>query len=193
MKEMFSSIAQRLRGLREIMDISTAEMAEHIGISEEDYIEHEKGGLDFSFTFLFKAAQCLEVDITDILTGESPKLSVYSVVRKNCGLPIKRREGFDYQSLAYLFKNKSIETFLVTAKYSANDENGEIRLSTHAGQEFDYILSGTLKVKINNSIEILNEGDSIIYDSGNGHGMVAAGGCDCIFLAVVTKETNERQ
>ena len=147
--------------------------------------------MDFSFTFLFKAAQCLGVDITDLLTGESPKLSVYSVVKKGKGLPIERREGFDYESLAYLFKNRDIEVFNVTAKYDSRTENSPIHLSRHKGQEFDYILSGSLKVQVNDKIEVLTEGDSIYYDSGNGHGMIAVGGSDCKFIAVVTKSKKE--
>ena len=188
MQEMFVGIAERLKALRDIMDISTKEIADYIGISEEEYLEHEKGENDFSFTFLFKASQCLGVDITDLITGESPKLSVYTVVRKNKGLPIERRVGFDYQNLAYLFKAREIETFLVTAKYDSKLENEPIQLSQHKGQEFDYILSGSLKVKINDSVEVLNQGDSIYYDSGNGHGMIATGGEDCTFIAVVTNE-----
>ena len=38
-----------------------------------------------------------------------------------------------------------------------------------------------------NHTEVLHEGDSIYYDSGHKHGMVAAGGKECVFLAVVMK------
>ena len=36
--------------------------------------------------------------------------------------------------------------------------------------------------------EVLNEGDAIYYDSGHGHGMIATGGKECRFIAVVLKE-----
>ncbi len=186
MNEKFTQIAERLVALRDIMDIGTKEIADYIGISEEEYILHEKGTQDFSFTFLLKASQCLGVDITDLLTGESPKLSVYSVVKKGKGLPIERREGFDYESLAFLFKNRDIEVFSVTAKYDPALEQKPIHLSSHKGQEFDYVLSGKLKVQVGSKTEILEPGDSIYYDSSNGHGMIAVGG-NCKFLAVVTK------
>ena len=58
-------------------------------------------------------------------------------------------------------------------------------IATHAGQEFDIILSGSLKVQIGEHIEILNEGDSIYYNSSTPHGMIAVGGKDCVFCAVV--------
>lgn len=188
MMQEISGIAERLKALRDIMDISTKEIADYIGIPEKEYIEQEKGTQDFSFTFLFKSAQCLGVDITDLLTGESPKLSVYTVVRKGKGLPIERRKGFDYQNLAYLFKNREIEAFYVTAKYDRELEQKPMQLSQHQGQEFDYILSGSLKMTVGGKEEILYEGDSIYYDSGKPHGMIAADGKDCLFLAVLTNE-----
>lgn len=185
MEDKFQEIAQRLKGLREMLEVSVDEMAKAVGVSREVYLAHEDGTCDFSFTFLFKAAQFLNVDITDILTGESPKLSVYTVVREGKGLPIERREEFQYTNLAYLFKNRMVEPFLVTAKYDPEQEQQPIHLSYHEGQEVDYVLKGRLKFRINNSEEILNPGDTVYYDSSNGHGMIAVDGEDAVFLAFV--------
>ncbi|KAA3400755.1 cupin domain-containing protein, partial [Akkermansia muciniphila] len=66
--------------------------------------------------------------------------------------------------------------------------NGDIPLSYHKGQEFDYILEGYLKVMMEDHEEVLCPGDAIYYDSGHGHGMVATGGVPCKFLAVVLKD-----
>ncbi len=181
-------IAERIRGLRLILDISEEEMAKVCDTTVEDYIAHEKGELDFSFTFLYKCAKHFGVDITEIITGDKPNLSFYTLTRKNEGLPIKRRKGFDYQHLAYLLKDKTSEPFLVTAKYDPEAVNKPIELSVHEGQEFDYVLSGSLKVRLEDHVEILNEGDSIYYDSGHGHGMIAIGGEDCRFLAIVLEK-----
>ena len=54
----------------------------------------------------------------------------------------------------------------------------------------DYILSGELMVNINGNIDVLKEGDTVYYDSGQPHGMIAVGGKDCQFLAVVLKPEN---
>ena len=187
MENQITQIAQRIKGLRQILDITAETMAEITGTKTKDYIALEEGKRDFSFTFLYKCAKHFGVDIAEILTGDVPKLKLYSVVKKGEGLPIKRREGFEYQHVAYLFKDKISEPFLVKAKYNKASENSEIPLSTHEGEEFDYVLKGTLKVKIENHVEILNEGDAIYYNSGNGHGMVAVDG-DCEFLAVVMEK-----
>jgi len=181
-------IADRIRGLRELLEISVEEMAEITGVSISEYNALESGNMDFSFTFVYKCAQKFGVDIVEILKGTSPTLSFYSIVRKGEGLPITRREGFAYQHLAPFFKGKSAEPFLVKATYSEKEQNEDIKLSYHEGQEIDIILKGSLKIRLEEHIEVLNEGDAVYYDSGHGHGMIATNGEDCEFLAIVLKK-----
>lgn len=176
--------AKRIQGLRELIGVTVDEMAQSTGVTVDEYVELESGEKDFGFTFLNNCAEKLGVDIVELLTGENPHLSHYSVVRKGKGLDIKRRAGFKYEHLGYRFKNKLAEAFCVTAPYSEEEQDKPITLSVHEGQEFDYILKGQLKVALEDHIEILSAGDSIYYDSSRGHGMIATGGEDCEFLAV---------
>jgi len=192
MNEMIMEIAQRIRGLREDFGISVSEMAKLVEVSEEEYLSYEEGKRDFSFTFLYKVAVRLGLDISELLTGSSPTLSVYTHVKKGKGLAIERRKGFKYQSLAYLFKNRNAEPFIVEAPYDEAADKGEILQRSHDGQEFDYILSGSLKVKIDDHEFIMEEGDSVYYDATRKHGMVATNGKDCVFLAVVIRDQNGR-
>lgn len=182
-------IAERIKGLRQSMEFSPEEMAESCNISVKEYTESENGNSDFSFTFLYKCANKFGVDITELISGETPKLSHYSIVRNDKGLPIERRKGFKYQHLGYLLKNRKAEPFKVTAKYNEQEQNKPIKLSSHEGQELDYILKGKLKFQFENHTELLNEGDTVYYDSSFGHGMIAAGGEDCEFLAIVFKKS----
>lgn len=184
METRIKETAQRIKGLRELLEIPTEEMASSLGMSEKKYTEYESGERDFSFTFLYNCADKLGVDIIELLTGELPKLSHYSIVRKGDGLDIKRRKNFKYRHLCYRFKQRTSEAFLVTAPYIEEEQDKPIHLSRHEGQEFDYILKGSLKAVFEDHEEILNEGDAVYYDSGRGHGMIATGGEDCILLAV---------
>ncbi|MCI8360956.1 MAG: helix-turn-helix domain-containing protein [Clostridiales bacterium] len=190
MQPNITEIAERIRALREIMEISPAEMARTTGVSEEEYTTLEAGEKDFSFTFLFNCAERFGVDMIEILTGENPHLSGYCMVRKGTGLPIKRRQGFKYEHLAATFRDKISEPFLVTAPYIAEEQENPIALSVHEGQEFDYILSGSLKFVYGDHAEILQAGDSVYYDSGKGHGMIAVGGEDCVFISVVMRRAD---
>lgn len=192
MDDKIIEIAERIRGLREDFGISVTEMAQIVEVSEEEYICHEEGKRDFSFTFLYKVAKRLGLDISELVTGRSPTLSVYTHVKKGKGLSIERRKGFKYHSLAYLFKNRNAEPFLVEAPYDEAADKNEIEQRSHDGQEFDYILSGKLRVKIDDHEFIMEAGDSVYYDATHKHGMVAADGETCVFLAVVIKDQNGR-
>jgi transcriptional regulator with XRE-family HTH domain len=191
MENVIKDIGERLRGMREIADVTPQDMAAVTGVTEAEYLEFEAGKKDFSFTFLYKAAQRFGIDLTELITGESPHLTGYSLVRRGHGMPIDRRKGFRYLNLAGLFRNRLAEPFLVTAPYEEGAERCKIVLGTHAGQEMDYILSGTLRVQIDKHEEIMHEGDTVYYDSARPHGMVAIGGTPCQFLAIVMKTGEE--
>ena len=139
----------------------------------EEYNNHEAGNVDFSVTFLSKCASIFEVDLIELLTGEGPKLSYISVVRKGKGLPFKRFEGFSYYHLAPTFMDNMMDPFLVVLPYDEQKQGKPVETTTHKGQEMDYILKGKMRFVINNHTETLNEGDTIYYDSSNPHGMVA--------------------
>jgi quercetin dioxygenase-like cupin family protein len=189
--ERLRDIALRLRSLREDLEISIPDMAAATNKSVADYEALETGTRDFSFTTLYHAAHKLGVDMIDLLTGEGPHLSGYSIVRSGEGLAIRRRESFEYLHLAPTFKNKLAEPFVVTAPYVAAEQEAPIHLSKHEGQELDYILSGRLRFAYEDDLgvntEDLGPGDTLFYDSGHGHGMIATGGEPCVFLAVVFK------
>jgi len=186
-------IATRVKSLREDMGFSPADMASAIGIDEAKYLEAEAGGYDFSFTFLYRTAEKLGVDMIDLLTGEGPHLTGYSVMRRGEGLTIKRDEGFRYLHLAPEFKDKLCEPFLVTAPYRESEQDAPIKMQSHAGQEFNYIVSGQLRFAHGNHTEDLNPGDTVLYDSNIDHGMIAIGGGPCTFLAVVLKDPRETE
>ncbi|MDD4839555.1 MAG: XRE family transcriptional regulator [Clostridia bacterium] len=182
-------IAERLKGLREMMEITPEEMATVCGMSTEFYIEHESGNVDFSVTMLCNCAERFGVDVTALFTGETPKLCSFSIVRAGDGLSVERRHSFTYQHLASHFKAREAEPFLVNAPYFAEEQDKPIHLSSHKGQEIDYILSGKLRISINGKEEILNEGDTAYYDSGLPHGMIAVSGEPCKFIAIVLKKS----
>ena len=192
LKAQLAEVAQRIRTMREITGLSEDEMAKCTGTSREEYQRCEAGEQDFSFTFIYKCAKRFGVDPTDLIRGVSPTLSTYTIVRHGDGLPITRRHGFKYLNLAPLFKNKTAEPFFVTMPYSEAEQHVAIKLASHAGQEFDIVVKGSMKAQIGSHIEVLNEGDAIYYNSGTPHGMIATGGEDCQLYAMVMKGTEDQ-
>ena len=184
-------VANRIRSLREDLDFSIEDMAEATGRSVEEYAAQESGEQDLSFTFLYKCAKQFGVDVIELLTGETPHLKGYSLVRAGEGLSIKRREGFEYLHKAPHLRHKLAEPFLVTAPYLESEQNQPIHLSYHKGMEFDYVVSGHLRFAYEDNIEEVGPGDTLMYDSGRGHGMIAIGGEPCVFIAIVMKPEGE--
>ena len=183
-------IALRIRDLRDIMGLSEEAVAERSGISLEDYKAYETGEKDFSFSHLFNIAETLGVDISDLLTGESPKLKGYVLTRSGQGLAFDRRKQHHYQHLAYNFSNKLAEAFIVTVE---QDAPGAVKQAhSHEGQEFDYVLEGYLKLNLGGNDLLLSPGDSIYYDSALPHAMYAMEG-DCKFIAVVIKDPTKEE
>ncbi len=185
-----SEMAARIKTLREIHGFSVAEMAKKTGVSIDDYVRCENGESDLNFGFLYRCALELGVDVTDIIEGTSPRLQSYTITRKGHGQKIEEACGLHYFNMASAYKGRIAEPLYVSVPYSKERAEGEIELSTHDGQEFDLVVSGTLKVQIGNHIEILHEGDTAYYDSSVPHGMVALDG-DCVFYAIVLNPAGE--
>ena len=178
-------MAGRIRELREIVGLTPQEMAVLTDVSLEEYNACEAGLHDLSFAFIYRCALALHVDVTDIIQGSSPKLRGYTVTRQGQGQKIEKAHGMTYYSLAPSFKDKVSEPLYVHCEYDADAERRDIALTTHKGQECDIVVSGHLKVQVGEHSEVLGPGDSIYYDSGTPHGMIAVGGEDCIFYALV--------
>ena len=178
-------IADRVKGIRLDLELTPKEMAEKIDLSEQEYLRFEAGEADLNFTFMYKVASLGGIDIADLMEGSSPSLENYAVTRAGEGTPISRHDGYKYLRLGSRFRNKMCEPFHVTIPYSEEALNPPYHLVTHAGQELNVVISGTLKVMIGDSSEVLHPGDSIIFDSTTPHGEFAVGGEDVEFYAII--------
>ncbi len=183
MSDQIKQIAVRIKELREISGISLETLSKEFGVSIETYKEYESGNVDIPVSFLYEVASKFNVELTAILTGENPKLQTYCLVRKEKGVSVERRKEYKYQNLAYNFIHKKAEPFLVTVEPDAGDT--PVHYNSHPGQEFNYVLEGSLEIVINGHSLVLNEGDSLFFDSGANHGMKALNGKSAKFLAVI--------
>ena len=186
-------VALRIRELREIVGYTEADMARLTGITEDQYLDYERGAADLPFTFLHKCARALGVELIQLLEGHSAKLSSYTVTRKGMGLVTASEDGIMIQNMAALFRKKIATPYYVTYQYSEELQDKPIHTTTHGGQEFDLVLEGSLKVQVGDNAEVLFPGDSIYYDSSTPHGMIALDGQDCVFCAVILAEEESVQ
>ena len=172
MHDSLAQIPGRIKELREIIEISAIDMAREIAIPLENYLKYESGELDIPISALYKIAAQLGVDATVLLTGEDPRMDTASVCRRGKGFQIERFPGYEYSSLAYNFKGRTMEPLLVYLDPS-KEETAPV---AHFGQEFNYVVEGKVKVTVGRSEHILETGDSIYFDAGIPHGQEALEG-----------------
>jgi len=184
-------MAERIRELREITRYTPEEMAAKTDVTIEEYLACENGQSDLNFAFIYRCALAFGVNVTDIIDGVSPKLKSYTVTRNGAGQRIEQAHGMTYYNLAYAFQNRIAEPLLVRSEYNEEALHKDIELTTHAGQEIDIVISGSLMVQVGSHKEVLRAGDSIYYDSSAPHGMIAVDGQDCEFYAIVLNPTGE--
>ncbi|MCR5732128.1 MAG: AMP-binding protein [Sphaerochaetaceae bacterium] len=184
-------VASRIRDMREIMGFSQNTMAQKTDLTLAEYKAYESGEADLPFSFIHKCAMVFAIDITDLLEGHSTRLSSYTITRKGMGQQTAKEMGIDIQNLAPKFKNKIAEPYWVKYDYSEELQGKPIQLATHAGQEFDIVIQGSLLVQVGTNKEVLHEGDCIYYNSSTPHGMIAIDGKDCLFVAVVLPGEDE--
>ena len=178
-------MAARIREMREIIGYSVAHMAELTGVSEEEYRKVEEAKTDPTFNFLHQCAIAFGVDINSLLEGHSAHLSGYMVTRAGQGPVTASEEHMEIRNQAAMFRNRLGTPYWVTYKYDARLLGQPIHTTTHAGQEFDIVLKGAMKIRVGDHVETLQEGDSIYYKSSTPHGMIAADERGLTFIAMV--------
>ena len=179
--EQLKQIGERLRGLRDVLDITPEEVAETIGIDVEKYYKIENGEVDITISNLMKIAHKYGISAEELMFAEAPRMKSYSVVRKGQGMSVERTKAYKYQSLVSGFVGHKADVFIVTVEPKPGART--IYKNTHAGQEFNLVLEGKMELYIGGKTIILEEGDSIYFDSTKPHGMLAVGNKPVRFLA----------
>ncbi len=185
-------IASRIKELRLVTGLSVEEMAVRTGMSAHEYEQCEAGNRNLSVAFLYHCTLSFGVDMGDLLEGKSPKLRSYALTRRGEGQRIEEAHNMVGFNLAAGFRNRIALPLYMELNYHEGAEKEKIELVTHEGQECDIVISGQMKIQIGAHTEILNPGDTIYYDSGTPHGMIAVGGEDCTFYAIVLRNQAAR-
>lgn len=169
MEEKIEEIGSRVRELRELSNVSVEEMSGYLNVPVETYRGYEEGCIDIPASMLIKIGQKLDVDLVLLLTGQEPRMNIFDVTRRGDGVNVERRKQYRYQNLAGKFMRKKAEPFIVVVEPRKDKPS----VYSHPGQEFDYVLEGAIRFYIHNNEVVLNEGDSIFFDSSYGHAMEA--------------------
>jgi len=181
MNEQIKQIADRLKGLRDSLELSIEEMAKQSARTPEEISLYESGKTDIPLSFLFDVAQRFDVDTSTLISGEEPRMKTYFLTRYGKGKSVERNKAYKYQALASGYVRPNAEPFEVTVEPNDHD----IHMNSHEGEEFNYVLEGRLLFRFNNKDLILKPGDSIYFNASNPHGMKALDNRPVKFLAII--------
>jgi mannose-6-phosphate isomerase-like protein (cupin superfamily) len=136
---------------------------------------------------LVKIANAFDTTVSAFLGGKEER--EFSIVRKEDRAVVSRvglKEGgkspYTYESLGSGKAGRKMEPFLVRLQPLSEPPRAR---STHEGEEFLYVLSGRVEVCLGTLSDILEEGDSIYYDSTIPHHVHSADSREARILAVI--------
>lgn len=160
------NVGERVKRAREDKGLSLLDMSRRTGLDETLLSEIEEGQSAPPLGTIIKLAKALEMKMGYFISGD--ELRPFTIVRRGDRRVVSRYDskrdkhyGYGYESLAPYKKNRHMEPFLVTLQPSTTEEER----STHDGQEFIFVLSGSMEVRLGEEIHVLEPGDAIYYDS----------------------------
>lgn len=182
-------IGEKIRSIRQTKNISIEEVAERTGLSM-DQIEGIEQDKHFpSLAPLIKIARALGCRLGTFLDDQNELGAV--ITRKeenNPGISFSHdnanaQRHMEYYSLSKAKSGRQMEPFIIDI--GPTKEGADFVLSTHEGEEFIYCLKGVIEINYGKHVYILEEGDSIYYDSIVAHHVHAADEYGAKILAVV--------
>lgn len=177
-------IISKIRSLRKNRGMTLDQLAKITGLTKGYLSQIENSTKTPPFSTLDKIAYALGVDITYFFTGAEnqhtdAKIIVVKPHERKKVDPGGFRRGYGYESLAYKKAGKNMEPYLIEV-----DSKGKGTF-THDGEEFLYILEGTLEFHFGDTKYILEPGDSVYFNSGIEHSGRALGQKKVKMLCVI--------
>jgi transcriptional regulator with XRE-family HTH domain len=182
-------VGARIKTLRESRSITQEEMAERSGLDTKQ-INRIENNIDFpSLAPLIKIARVLGVRLGTFLDDRDesgPVISRKGKQKDSISFSNNQtvlRSNMEYCALSSDKSGRHMEPFII--RIEAPEKNENFILSSHEGEEFIYCLEGIVEIVYGANTYLIEEGDSIYYDSIVAHHVHAAASQGAKILAVV--------
>lgn len=181
-----NDVGAKIRGLRELRGVSLDELSERCNMPREQIEKIEAGNAAASLTPLLKIARGLGVRLGTFLDDSNtcgPVLTTSDSLTSSVRFAGNAdKNGLEFHPLAANKADRSMEPFIIDVNPLASQD---FELSSHEGEEFIYVLGGTIEVAYGKDKFLVHAGDSIYYDSIVPHHLHAYGSDIARILAVV--------
>jgi len=190
-----STLGTLIRLVRQQRNWTLRQMSTKVGIPLSTLAKVEADKLSLTYDKLQQFTSRLGMTMTEFLgqaeaSTAGPEQRVVtarrSLAAKNNSVQITT-PNYDYEYLCADLREKRMVPILARIRAKSIDEFGEkVR---HAGEEFIYVLEGTIEVHLQfYTSVVLNAGQGIYLDSSMGHAYVAKDCDSALVLAVCSSE-----
>lgn len=181
-----SALAERLKALRQRRGLTQGQVTSASGISTSALSKIENGQLSPTYDVLLRLAHGLSVDVAELFVNAQSHMGAgrCSIERAGCG-EIHDTPLYHHRLLFSQLANKHMMPFVSRIKkhHVQHDEGW----SHHDGEEFIYVLSGTIELHTEfYSTITLSEGEGFYIDSRMGHRVISLSDEDAEVLWVST-------
>jgi len=185
---MKKNLGEKIKQFREFRQISREDLALNANLDITQLEEMEGTAASPSLGHLIKISRALGVRIGTFLDDQDqvgPVIVKAGEEKKSHSFSTKdesTREHLNFFSLAQDKAGRHMEPFIVEIEPS---KESDYKLSTHEGEEFIYVLEGSIEINYGKELYRINKGDTIYLDSVVAHNVHAAGKQPAKILAVV--------
>ena len=174
-----SRLGARLRDLRTGRGWTQDDLARRTGLSKSYLSRIEDGERQPSLASLLSLAQAYGIALASLFTEPTQEKRPGAVLRA-ASLPLQEGNGLSYTPLSSLERTANMQPIRVTV--SARREGGEMYV--HDGEEWLYVLSGTLNLALADENHVLHPGDTAHFDARVPHRLSALNGIDAELILV---------
>ena len=181
MNEVLTNLGKRLRQLRQQKGLSQESLSARTCLARSYITLIETGKKIPAISTLLLISDCLGVEIRELFDSEEPTDPSVMIVKRNERATLLRTSlGYVYTGLAVKKKWKIMEPFLIRIPPGTKRASKFV----HAGEEFMFILEGRLRFTCSGKSTLLEEGDSVYFDSSASHSLNVVGKHPALFLSV---------
>jgi quercetin dioxygenase-like cupin family protein len=169
-------IGKKIKKARLAKKIAYDRLANETGFTIEYLKEIETGKVTPPVGTLLQIARALEIDSGALLKEDDTRM------RRRIKAYTKRTDNYAYTTLTPGAENKHLKAFLVTIDPMTDHKGVGYQ---HEGEEFNYVLSGSIEVVVGEHVNKLKEGDSLHFNSGIRHNLRNTGKEEAKLLVVI--------
>ena len=182
-----TDLGARAREIRKARKWTLKEVSNKTGLAISTISKMERGEISLTYDRFMRLAQGLGLDVGELFDAQAEGFAFGTVSVTRAGeAPLHRSSTYDYDMLASNVTGKHMVPMV--GRIKAHSFEAFEDLISHPGEEFIYVIDGTVMVHLKGRSSItLEKGDSIYFDSGLGHAYVSTGGTDATVLGVCWK------